>query len=103
VRLLGSSCSDRASRRYVKVEHWLLDTESDGQEQQAELVWRLRSVYDRSEVVDMLRQLSEDGFIRRRLRSEKRIDELGLVAVREEEEREGYWFLGDQRWYQTAM
>jgi len=103
VRLLGSSCSDRASRRYVKVEHWLLDTESDGQEQQAELVWRLRSVYDRSEVVDVLRQLSEDGFIRRRLRSEKRIDELGLVAVREEEEREEYWFLGDQRWYQTAM
>jgi hypothetical protein len=32
----------------------------------------------------------------------KQISELGLVAVREEEEREAYWFLGDLRWYQTA-
>ncbi|KAF8506874.1 hypothetical protein F5888DRAFT_45373 [Russula emetica] len=70
---------------------------------QAELVWRLRSVYDRAEVVDVLRQLSEDGFVRGRLRSNKQIGELGLVAVREEEEREEYWFLGDQRWYQTGM
>ena len=83
--------------------HWLLDTESDCQEQQAELAWRLRSVYDRSEVVDVLRQLSEDGYIRRRLSSKKQIEEVGLIAVREEEEREVYLFLGDQRWYQTAM
>ncbi len=65
-------------------------------------MWRLRSVYDRAEVVEVLRQLSEDGFIRRRLSWNKQISELGLVAVREEEEREEYWFLGDQRWYQTA-
>jgi hypothetical protein len=65
-------------------------------------VWRLRSVYDRAEVVEVLRQLSEEGFIRRRLSRNKQISELGLVAVREEEEREEYWFLGDQRWYQTA-
>jgi hypothetical protein len=71
-------------------------------ERQAELVWRLRSVYNRTEVVEVLRQLSEDGFIRRRLSQNKQIFELGLVAVREEEEREEYWFLGDQRWYQTA-
>lgn len=60
-------------------------------------------MYDRSEVVDVLGQLSEDGFVRRRLSRDKHIDELGLVAVREEEEREEFWFLGDQRWYQTAM
>jgi hypothetical protein len=60
-------------------------------------------VYDRTEVVDVLRQLSEDGFVRRRLSRNKQIDELGLVAIREEEEREEYWFLGNQRWYQTAM
>jgi len=57
-------------------------------------------VYDRAEVVDVLRQLSEDGFIRRRLSSN--IDELGLVTVRDEEEGEEYWFLGDQRWYQAV-
>lgn len=60
-------------------------------------------MYDRSEVMDVLKQLSEDGFVRRRLSSNKPIDELGLVAVSEEKEREEYWFLGDQRWYQTAM
>jgi hypothetical protein len=54
-------------------------------------------------VVEVLRQLSDDGFARRRLSWKKQIAELGFVAVREEEEREGYWFLGDQRWYQTAM
>lgn len=83
--------------------HSLLDKESDGQEQQAELAWRLRSVYDRSEVADVLRRLSEDGFVRRRFRLNKQIEELGLVAVREDDEREEYLFLGDQRWYQTAM
>ena len=89
--------------RNYNVNDRLLDTKSDGQEQQAELVWRLRSVYDRPEVVDVLGQLSEDGFIRRRSSLNKEINELGLVAVKEEEEREEYWFLGDQRWYQTAM
>jgi hypothetical protein len=78
-------------------------TETDGQEQQAELVWRLRSVYDRAEVMEVLRQLYEDGFIRRQTGTNKPVDELGLIMVREEEERDEYWFLGDQRWYQAAM
>lgn len=60
-------------------------------------------MYDRAEVIDVLRQLSEDGFVRRRLSLNKQIGELGLVAVKEEEEKEVYWFLGDQRWYQTTM
>jgi hypothetical protein len=76
-------------------------TGADCQEQQAELQWRLRSVYDRAEVTEVLRQLYEDGYVRRRLGTNRRIDELGLVAVREEEEREVYWFLGDQRWYKA--
>lgn len=79
-------------------------TDADDQEQQAELVWRLRSVYDRAEVMEVLRQLYEDGFIRRRLGTNKRVCELGLTVVREEEEeRDEYWFLGDQRWYQATM
>jgi hypothetical protein len=65
-------------------------------------VWRLRSVYDRAEVVEVLRQLYDDGFVRRRLSWDKQIDELGLAAVKEEEEREEYLFLGDQRWYHSA-
>jgi hypothetical protein len=70
---------------------------------QAELMWRLRSVYDRAEVIEVLRQLYEDGYVRRRLGTNRRVDELGLVAVKEEEEREVYWFLGDQRWYHAAI
>ena len=46
------------------------------------LVWRLQSVYDRTDVIEVLRQLCEDGFVRLRLGSDKRIDELGLAAVR---------------------
>lgn len=65
-------------------------------------MWRLRSVYDRAEVVEVLRQLYDDGYVRRRISWDKQIDELGLAAVKEEEEREVYLFLGEQRWYQTA-
>jgi hypothetical protein len=55
--------------------------------------------------MEVLRQLYEDGFIRRRLGTNKRVCELGLTVVREEEEeeRDEYWFLGDQRWYQATM
>ena len=75
-------------------------TEADVQEQQTELVWRLRSVYDRAEVIEVLRHLWENGFVGRRSSRDKQIDELGLIVAREEEEREKYWFLGEhERWY----
>jgi hypothetical protein len=61
-------------------------------------------VYDRAEVIEVVRQLWETGFIGQRLSPEKQIDGLGLIAVKEEEEREKYWFLGEQsRWYQAGV
>jgi arginine repressor len=61
-------------------------------------------VYDRAEVIEVVRHLSETGFIGQRSSPEKQIDELGLIAVREEEEREKYWFIGDQsHWYQAEV
>ena len=90
-----------------QVRDWLVDgcrTEAEFQEQKAELVWRLRSVYDRAEVIEVVRHLSETGFLGQRSSPEKHIDELGLIVVREEEEREKYWFLGEQRhWYQAGV
>ncbi|KAI0304649.1 hypothetical protein BC826DRAFT_977421 [Russula brevipes] len=70
---------------------------------QAEIVWRLRSVYDRAEVIEALRQLHEDGFVRRRLGANKPVRELGLVPVREEDERAVHWLLGNRRWYQASL
>lgn len=66
-------------------------------------MWRLRSVYDRAEVIEALRQLHDDGFVRRRLGANKPVRELGLVPVREEGERAVYWLLGNRRWYQASL
>jgi len=79
------------------------EVDSDGVcgTQQAEIVWRLRSVYDRVEVIEVMRQLYEDGFVWRRVGTNKVVHEMGLVTVREEEERAVYWFLGDRRWYRA--
>jgi len=73
---------------------------------QAEVLWRLRSVYDGAEVIDVLRQLCEDGFLRRRVGVNGRIWEVGLVPVREKQEKEVFWFLGDlrdRRWYHAGV
>jgi hypothetical protein len=71
--------------------------------QQAEIVWRLRSVYDRVEVIEVLRQLCENGFVRRRVSRNGVVHEMGMVTVREEEERVVYWFLADRRWYRAQF
>jgi hypothetical protein len=57
---------------------------------QAEIVWRLRSVYDGAEVIDVLRQLDEEGFVRRR-----GTYEFGLIKFCSQV----CWFLSDRRWY----
>jgi oxalate---CoA ligase len=72
-----------------------------GWDMQAEIVWRLRSVYDSAEVIDVLRELHEEGFVKRRVKENRRIDELGLVSVMERDDKEVYWFLGERRWYQV--
>ncbi|KAI0067924.1 hypothetical protein BV25DRAFT_1819394 [Artomyces pyxidatus] len=65
---------------------------------QSEIRWRLRSVYDRQEVADLLRYLHEEGFIKKRVGHAVCMS--GMMALSEEEERQTYWFLGDRRWYQ---
>lgn len=67
---------------------------------QAEIVWRLRSVYDGAEVIDVLRQLHDDGFLRRRVGVNERIWEVGLVPLRE---KQVFWFLGDRHWYHAGV
>jgi hypothetical protein len=56
-------------------------------------------VYDEAEVIDVLRQLYDDGFLQRRVGANE-IWEVGLVPVKEEEV---FWFLGDRRWYHAGV
>ncbi|GLB36492.1 putative B-block binding subunit of TFIIIC [Lyophyllum shimeji] len=60
---------------------------------QAELRWRLRSVYDRQEVGDILRSLQEDGFLK--MRCDPTIvwdDEVNVAALDDREEKGVFWF-----------
>lgn len=66
---------------------------------QAEIVWRLRSVYDQAEAIEVLRHLYEEGFVQRRVGTDRGIPESGLVTANSEEE---YWFVGDRQWYQAS-
>lgn len=60
-------------------------------------------MYDRVEVTEVLKQLYEAGFVQRRVSTNRVIFELGLVTLKEEEEKEVYWFLGDRRWYRAPF
>ncbi|KAG6814043.1 hypothetical protein H0H92_003893 [Tricholoma furcatifolium] len=67
---------------------------------QAELRWRLRSVYDRQEVGDIVRSLLEDGSLK--MRSDPAIewnDNLNVAALDDREEKGVFWFVGeDKHW-----
>jgi len=73
---------------------------------EAELRWRLRSIYDRQELHDVLRHLQGEGFIK------MRIDHSSPLAHQEvfdfilipdnREEKSIFWWMGDNRyWYQV--
>ncbi|KAI0374486.1 hypothetical protein BV20DRAFT_961659 [Pilatotrama ljubarskyi] len=68
---------------------------------QAEIRWRLRSVYDRQEVCEVLQTLQEEGYITPRFDAVGPILEIGPADDREE--RATFWFLttGGRRWYQV--
>lgn len=70
---------------------------------QAELRWRLRSVYDRQEVSDVLRFLQEEGFVEMRCDTSVTRDESGIAgAIGDQEEKGVFWFIGDEkRWFQV--
>ncbi|KAJ7693612.1 hypothetical protein B0H17DRAFT_1059213 [Mycena rosella] len=60
---------------------------------QAQLRWRLRSVYDRQEVTEVVRYLCDAGFMERRGGSGIPLDD---------EEENGVWlFVGSRHWYQV--
>ncbi|KAJ7630525.1 hypothetical protein FB45DRAFT_746685, partial [Roridomyces roridus] len=60
---------------------------------QAQLRWRLRSVYDRQEVNEILRYLCDAGFVS--VRGE------GLLPANDEEEGRLSLFVGSRHWYQA--
>ncbi|THH21010.1 hypothetical protein EW146_g465 [Bondarzewia mesenterica] len=63
---------------------------------QAEIRWRLRSVYDRQEISEILRYLLEDGLAKRRFSEHSKISDSGIIPPDEEEEKQTFWFLGDR-------
>jgi len=68
---------------------------------QTEIRWRLRAVYDRQEVNDILRFLQEEGYLRIRFGYSTIWTLCGIhMPFDEEEERKVYWFIGDKHWYQ---
>ncbi|KAH9912240.1 uncharacterized protein BXZ73DRAFT_107525 [Epithele typhae] len=69
---------------------------------QAEIRWRLRSVYDRQEVGEVLQALLEEGQIAARVAEGTRTPFEGGIPADEQEEKFICWFLadGERRWYQ---
>ncbi|KIM47907.1 hypothetical protein M413DRAFT_439604 [Hebeloma cylindrosporum] len=69
---------------------------------QAEIRWRLRSVYDRQEVNEIVRFLQTEGYLAARHVHTSVWTECGIYApFDEEEESQVYWFIGDKHWYQV--
>lgn len=63
---------------------------------QSELRWRLRSVYDRQEINEILRHLDDEKYLCVRQKDESW---LFIHPLDEEEESEVFWFIGDRPWY----
>lgn len=67
---------------------------------QAELSWRLRAVYDRQEVKDILRHLLEEGFIK--FQATEKWPATMWYELDGYDERGVFWFLNEARhWYQV--
>ncbi|KAH9486640.1 Transcription factor tau subunit sfc3 [Psilocybe cubensis] len=68
---------------------------------QTEIRWRLRAVYDRQEVSEILRHLRREGYLRVRLGYSSVWTTCGTeLPFDEVEERKVFWFIGDKHWYQ---
>jgi len=67
---------------------------------QSEIRWRLRSVYDRQEVVDILGYLSSEGYLSVRYDNCEQPGDL-FFPYDEQEESRVYWFIGEKHWYQV--
>lgn len=63
----------------------------------SELRWRLRLVYDRQELYDILQYLLDEGFLRA---SDSKIDGQLVQTLEEDEEIEVFYFLCERKkWY----
>lgn len=66
---------------------------------QTEIRWRLRAVYDRQEVIEVLHHLQTEGYLHLRVGY---LPASGIYApFDDEEETEVYWFIGEKHWYQV--
>jgi transcription factor C subunit 3 len=74
----------------------MMQRSSDGS--QYELRWRLRSVYDRQEINDILQHLKEENHLYFRQEDGSRYL---VLPLDDEEEKEIFWFIGDRGWYQA--
>ncbi|KAJ3864146.1 hypothetical protein EV359DRAFT_41641 [Lentinula novae-zelandiae] len=71
---------------------------------QSELRWRLKHVYDKQEMIELLKWLSEENFIKNRqvcvasvLRA---VEPLAFSTLDEDEEKRVFWFLNEAKhWY----
>lgn len=72
---------------------------SDYLDKQTEIRWRLRSVYDRQEVNEVLRYLCREGYLQPRLGHPSLYG--ALSPFDDEEESKVYWFVGEKHWYQV--
>ncbi|KAF9569867.1 hypothetical protein CPC08DRAFT_14379 [Agrocybe pediades] len=72
---------------------------------QAEIRWRLRAVYDRQEINEVLRYLMREGYLQVRIGFPTIwTGEGAYTPFDEDEERKVYWFVnngGDKEWYQV--
>ncbi|TDL28869.1 hypothetical protein BD410DRAFT_738661 [Rickenella mellea] len=69
---------------------------------QAELRWRLKAVYDRQEVNDVLEHLVSGGNVERRLDPRYENEMSDIEAAGAEEEKATFWFCGQGRhWFQV--
>jgi len=67
---------------------------------QSEIRWRLRLVYDRQEVNQLLQYLHVEGYLERRSRSDP--EHVLAGPPDDDEEKVTFWFLGNRRrWYQV--
>ncbi|KAF9478012.1 hypothetical protein BDN70DRAFT_71126 [Pholiota conissans] len=67
---------------------------------QTEIRWRLRSVYDRQEINEVLRYLYREGHLEQRL-GHHPVLHAALPPFDDEEELKVHWFIGEKHWYQV--
>jgi transcription factor C subunit 3 len=66
---------------------------------QAEIRWRLRSVYDRQEVTEVLGHLQTEGYLSLRKPNNASGESWDGAPLDDREETRAFWFLGERCWF----